>query len=200
MKITSFFVLLLATVLLSLTGCSVHSEHKPQVNGVVLECPPGTPPDAQCIVDYRGAAHFMGGGRPTALFLKGGTCTERDAHGNTRTVPCGVSTLGVWNNPDRADTILPAAIGATGDVLSARQIRRGQEYSADRQVEASANSAPGLVLINDVKAAGGAALSLSQSKGGDSIAVSQQSTEVGVGVSSSSSGCPSGNCFDPTKK
>lgn len=199
MKNVKLLLMMLAVVMVTTTGCSMKSEHRAQINGAVIDCPEGTPPGVQCVVEYRGPTHLMGGGRTSALFVKGGECTERDAQGNTRTVPCGTVTLGAWNSPDRADTVLPAFIGATGDVLSARQIRRGQEYLADKQVEASKNSAPGLVLINDVKAAGGAAMSLSQSKGGDSIAVSQQSSEIGIGVKASSSGCTSGNCYDPTQ-
>lgn len=194
MKRFYFCTIFLAFFVVTGSGCSMKSEHKPQINAAVLECPEGTPPDEQCVVEYRGAAHLMGGGRNSALFVKGGLCMERDAQGNMRSVPCGTVTLGAWNVPDRVDTLAPAFIGATGDVLSARQIRLGQEYSSKKQVEAAEKAGPGLVIINDNKASGGGGgMSVSVSESG---AIAQQTSSVGVGVDT---GCGSGNCYDPTQ-
>lgn len=182
------------------TGCSVSKEYTSQIHAEVLKCPEGTAPDEQCVIEYRGPTHLMGGGRVTSVFVSGGQCTYTDTNGRSVTMPCGTKNIATAVRGDRLDVLVPGALDAIGDIGSANQYRKGIEYAADKATDA--------VKYETDKALEATKYSVDnqQSSGGDIIflnentpissagAVSQQQLDADM-----TSGCSGSNCYDPTQ-
>jgi hypothetical protein len=177
--------LLLFAVALLFSSCAQQA----RVNIETLACDPKTtPPGERCLIDYASESTTGDGTITRALFTAGGTCTKdfvgEDGKTHSMVIPCPVELHAAKYVDDRGNTLLKTvagpAVGAVGDVLSARQIKLGWKYQADR---AGSSDGGDIVFLNENL--------------NNSGATSQQGTEVGVGVGIND--CPSGSCYDPTQ-
>ncbi|KKS30856.1 MAG: hypothetical protein UV60_C0002G0042 [Parcubacteria group bacterium GW2011_GWA2_43_11] len=145
-------------------------------------CPPGE----TCVSFMSSGMDAEGGGVQKTTVLFGGTQTVPDKNGQPQSVPLGVKVISASANADRVDTMIPSLVGAGAQLGSAAIHANGMENAAKRQANAlkyaAEHSAPSTVIIND-----GSASSYS-----GATAISQQTSEVGIGMEQNTH-------FDPRK-
>lgn len=173
-----------------LTGCAGNGNRMANDNMEVapLECPKEGGPYA---FTYTSDMKAKGGGISKISGICGGKCFmqefSKDANGNVlsasvKEVPCETKVAVAAINPDRVDANLGAVLGATAQVGSAFIQADAIKYGARKQADAIRNAGPSSIFVNN----------------NDSQAVSQQGTEVDIGIDQQTSGCGA-NCFDPTQ-
>lgn len=180
MKIVNLLSMLV--ILVTLSACGAHTK-------VARLDPDGVCPQGETCVSFMSAGmDAEGGGVQKTTVLFGGTQVVPDKNGQPQTVPLGAKVISASANADRVDTMLPSLVGAGAQLGSAGIHADAVRYGAKKQAEAykyaAEHSAPSNIIIND-----GSASSYS-----GATAVSQQTSEVGIGIEQNTS-----TRFNPTK-